>query len=298
MRRTRFIAALLACGCLGAHASAQLLRTDDEIPEQQGVGIADRAGEALPLDAQFVSAQGKPVTLGDYFDGELPVLLVPVYFDCPVLCPMTRQNVLFALNQMDWVAGEDYRVVCYSFDHSEGYRTARATQEATLAGYTKEWSDAERTWAFLTTPEAATAKEVSAALGFYYRYVPEAGEYSHSAGVFICTPDGVVHNSIEGLDFSGEELQSALKAARDGDDRTIIEGIYLWCFPYDPETGKNTPKAWRVMTVGATGGALLLFSTIGVMIWRTGSAAERDRASAIEARSGGNAAGRSEGDTR
>jgi protein SCO1 len=275
---TRPLRAILTCvlsvAC-AVNAPAQLVRSADEVPERQNVGVVDRKGEPLPLDAPFIDAQGREVTLGDYFDGERPVLLLPLYFDCPVLCPTTRINVLQALNGMSWTAGEEYRVVCYSFDHTEGYRTAATMQRRTMAGYTKEFGEAGEAWAFLTTPDAEVAKRVSSAIGFHYRFVPEAGEYSHVAAVFFATPDGVLHNVIEGLDFSGEDLQKALKEARDGEKASVFAAVYTWCFPYDPETGENSPAVWRIMTVGASASAVLLFATIGYLIYRTSRSVER-----------------------
>ncbi len=262
-------------------AGAQVLRQD--IPEAQGIGVVDRIGDAVPQDLVFTGANGNPVELATFFDGERPVLMVPVYFDCPVLCPTTLQRVLKSLNGMSWTAGDDYRVVCYSFDHTEGYRVAQAKQEATLASYAKEWTDAQQTWAFLTTSDAKVSQALSTALGFHYRFVPKAGEYSHVAAVFFLTPDGVVHNSIEGLDFSGDDIQQGLKEARDGEERSIFDAAYLWCFPYNDETGSNTPAMWRLMTVGATAGAILLFGVIGALIITTGRRAEHDRAQRIHA---------------
>ncbi|MEM1423361.1 MAG: hypothetical protein AAGH64_05090 [Planctomycetota bacterium] len=271
-----FVAACSAC----ATAHAQLIRDSDDIPEQRGVGLVDRTGESVPMDATFVGADGQPVELSTLFDGERPVLMVPVYFDCPVLCVQTLQRVLFAINEMDWIAGDDFRVVCYSFDHTEGVGTARAKQRATLDAYSKKWTDAQGTWAFLTSPDVETPKRVSTALGYHYTFMPRAGAYSHAAGVYFLTPDGVIHNFIEGLDFSGEDLEKGLREARDGEKRSIFEAAYLWCFPYNDETGSNTPSVMRLMTVGATGGALVLFGVIGTLLYTTGRRSERERARA------------------
>lgn len=283
-RRTA-LSLVIALFVLASAASAQIVR--ESVPELEGVAIADKVGTTIPLDAPFLNAKGEPVTLGDYFDGERPVLLVPIYFDCPVLCGQTQSRVLQALNQMDWVAGEDFRVVCFSFDHTEGPVKARTTQERRLAGYNKPWTDAGETWAYLTTRSAENAKRVCSEIGFYYRFVPRAGEYSHGAVVYFITPEGVIHNYIEGLDFTGEDLQTGLREARDGEQRSIFQSAFAWCFHYDPESGKVTTRWWRVMSVAASLGALMLFGVIGVLVWRTGRRAERERAQRIADERGG-----------
>ena len=271
------VAALALATAISAHA--QLIR--DDIPEQAGVGMVDRLGNRVPMDLTFVGADGKPVELSAFFNEDVPVLVVPVYFDCPVLCQQSLQRVLFALNEMDWVAGEDFRVVCYSFDHTEGPGTANAKQQATLAAYRKDWAGPQQTWAFLTSPDVEVSKRLSTALGFHYTFQPKAGAYAHVAGVYFLRPDGTIHNSIAGLDFNGQDLQKGLREARDGEQRSIFEAAYLWCFPYDDETGKNTPAVWRLMTIGATGGAVLLFGVIGILLYTTGKRAERERARSI-----------------
>jgi protein SCO1 len=56
------------------------------------VGFDQKLGEAVPLDLAFRDAEGRRVTLGDYFDGR-PVALLLVYYDCPMLCPLTLSGL-------------------------------------------------------------------------------------------------------------------------------------------------------------------------------------------------------------
>ena len=66
-------------------ASAQD-RIEEAPPELEGLGIFERNGDALPLELTFTDSQGAAVKLGDYFQGEKPVILTLVYYDCPMLC--------------------------------------------------------------------------------------------------------------------------------------------------------------------------------------------------------------------
>ena len=53
--------------------------------ELREIGIEQKIGDAVPLDASFTDAAGRPVTLGRLL-GERPVILALVYNRCPMLC--------------------------------------------------------------------------------------------------------------------------------------------------------------------------------------------------------------------
>ncbi|MEO1236870.1 MAG: SCO family protein, partial [Planctomycetota bacterium] len=90
---------------------------------QQG-GVTQRLGAQLPLDTPFVDERGRPVTLGDYFRGDKPVVLEFAYFECPLLCPMMMRGIQDALRGVSasspvggaWIPGEDFDVVTISIN--------------------------------------------------------------------------------------------------------------------------------------------------------------------------------------
>ncbi len=49
------------------------------------IAIDQRIGHQVPADIPFVDETGQAVKLGDYF-GKRPVVLAPVYDECPMLC--------------------------------------------------------------------------------------------------------------------------------------------------------------------------------------------------------------------
>ncbi|MGH9660409.1 MAG: SCO family protein, partial [Bryobacteraceae bacterium] len=65
-------------------------------PGLQGVGIDPKLDGALPLDLAFRDEAGRAVKLGEYFAGR-PVLLVPVYYECPMLCTEILRGVVGSL---------------------------------------------------------------------------------------------------------------------------------------------------------------------------------------------------------
>ena len=75
--RTLVTAAMASCLVAGAgEARAQAWRDQGEgMPntpavELSGVGLVEHLGDALPRDAAFRDTEGKPVKLGEYFDGK------------------------------------------------------------------------------------------------------------------------------------------------------------------------------------------------------------------------------------
>jgi len=236
----------------------------DELEGTRDVGVVDRRGETLPLDAELRTAEGRTVRLGDYFDGDRPVLVVPAYFECPLLCTMVLERVQDGLNGMDWTAGEEFRVVTFSFDHRDTPARARAKRDLYPFGYRELVDDPGEAWAFLTT-DAATAREVCSALGYHYKFLPDVGEYSHVAAVFFVRPDGTVHNFIEGLEYPPRSLTLGLSEASENTVGTVFERIVFSCYRYDPKTGEWKVHPMSVMRIGAGGVAVGLAIVIGAL---------------------------------
>ncbi len=259
-------ATLAAAAIIAPLASAQLVT--GTLKDREGVGIVDRKGESLPLDAELTNAMGKQVRLGDYFDGNRPVLLVPAYLECPLLCTMVIERVQDALNEMKWTAGTEFHVVTYSFDHRDTPTKARVKQESVLLGYDREVEDPDAAWAFLVG-DAETVRSISTALGYHYKYLPESGQFSHNAAIYFIRPDGTIHNFIEGLDYPANQLTLALNEAANGKSATLFDRIVFACYQYDPKTGQYVIQPMTVMRIagGVTGGAVAM--VLGVL-WFSG----------------------------
>jgi len=261
-------AALAVLCALGAFRTASAQLVLDSLKDLEGVGVVDRVGSKLPLDAELTDPMGRKVKLGDYFDGTRPVLLVPAYLDCPLLCTMVMERVQDALNEMTWTAGKEFRVVTYSFDHRDTPTKARIKQESLMLGYDREVKDPQEAWAFLVG-DAVTVRNISTALGYHYKYLPESGEFSHNAAIYFIRPDGTVHNFIEGLEYPADQLTLALSEAASGKVGTVFQRLVFSCYRYDPKTGLYKIHPMTVMRIG--GG--LSAAALGVFLaglWITG----------------------------
>ena len=87
--------------------------------ELENVGITERLNEQVPLDLEFLDESGKIVRIGDYFSGDRPVILNPVYYTCPMLCGLVLNGVIEGMQGMEWTAGNQFEVVTLSIDPTE-----------------------------------------------------------------------------------------------------------------------------------------------------------------------------------
>jgi len=262
-RAVGLVLGLALSGAAGAPALGQVLQ--DELPEaMQGVDVQEKRGHTLPLDLTFTDARGETVLLRDLFDGELPVVLLLGYYDCPLLCDLVFNKTLTAFKELNLTLGKDYRAVTISFDHTNTTAEAAGKQAAMLAGYDGE--ERERPWAFLTA-SAGNARAIADVVGYTYKYLPETGEFSHPAAICIVSPEGVVSNYLYGVEFPERQLRLALLDAADGRIGGVFDKILLFCYHYDPDAGSYAVMGRRVMTIGAILTAVTLGGFLGAMFW-------------------------------
>lgn len=232
----------------------------DVPPQLEEVTFKQRLNEMLPLDASFKDEAGRTVTLGQYF-GRKPVLLAFVYYSCPMLCTQVMNGLSSALKVMPFAAGDDFEVVLISFDSRDTPATAAEKKRAHLAYWSRE-ADAAA-WHLLTGDEATIRRATSAA-GFTYRWDERTGQFAHVSGVLVATPEGRLSRYFYGVEYSPKELRLALVESGEGRIGSAIDELLLYCFHYDPESGRyglmvmNLVRLGGVLTVLFIGGFILL----------------------------------------
>lgn len=218
-----------------------------EKPEAlRGVGVQQKIDAELPLDLNFRDEKGETVRLGQFF-GERPVLLSFVYYECPMLCTLVLNGLTSALNALAFSAGEEFDVVTVSIDPNEGPELAAAKKQAHLDMYRRP--SAAAGWHFLTG-DADSIKTLADSVGFTYRYEPELDEFSHPAAIVVLTPQGHVSRYFLGVEYSARDLRFALVEAAANRIGTVVDQALLFCFRYDPATGKYTPAILNIVRLG------------------------------------------------
>jgi protein SCO1/2 len=225
----------------------------------RNVGIDQKMGAQLPLDLPFTDESGRPVTLRQYFGK--PVILALVYYQCPSLCNMVLNGVLRSVKGLKFTAGDEYEIVAVSFDPHETPELAANKKQTYIKGYNHEGSEAG--WHFLTGPEASS-KSLADAVGFHYAYDAATNQYAHGSAIMLVTPEGKVSRYFYGIDYPARDVRLGLVEASNGHIGTPIDQVMLYCYHYDPATGKYGLIIMNALRIGglATLGSLLTFMIV------------------------------------
>ena len=242
MRAPLLLAAVLALPAAGSAQPAAV-----RPPILRDVGYDQRLGETLPLDITLRDEDGRAVRLRDYF-GARPVVLTLVYYDCPMLCTLTLNSLSSALATLSFDVGREFEVVTVSFDPRE--KPALAT--AKKAGYLKRYGrpGAERGWHFLTGDKEEIAR-LTAAVGFRYQWDEEIKQFAHPSGLVVLSPEGRITRYLYGIEFAPKDLRLGLVEASERKIGTPLDQAMLFCYQYNPATGRYGLLTLRLVRVGA-----------------------------------------------
>jgi len=224
------------------------------------VGFDQKLGAFLPLDAVFADETGATVRLGDYF-GKRPVVLTLVYFDCPMLCTIGLNGLTSALDVLPFEPGREFELVSISFEPKERPAQAAAKKKVQLARYDRPGAAAA--WHFLTG-DRESIDRVTKAVGFRYAWDAETKQYAHPAGTVIATSDGRVSRYLFGIEYAPKDLRLALVESGNGKIGGLVDQALLFCYQYNPHTGRystavmNVVQAAAVLTLLALGGFIFI----------------------------------------
>ena len=140
-----------------------------------GVGIDQRLDQQVSLDLMFQDEAGRSVPLSTFFQRGKPVILVPVYYRCPMLCTQILNGLASSLKAVSLVPGKDFEIVAVSFDPKDTWQIAAAKKQTYLKRYGRV--NTANGWHFLTGDEA-NIKALTDAVGYHYKYDPKTERVS------------------------------------------------------------------------------------------------------------------------
>jgi protein SCO1/2 len=244
---------------------------DARPPILRDVGITQRLGNQLPLDALFLDEAGRPVRLGQYF-GTRPVVLVLAYYNCPMLCTQVFNGLVSALRVLNFDAGKEFEVVAVSFDPRDRPPDAAAKKKAYVDEYGRPGAAAG--WHFLTGG-AGSIERVTTAAGFRYKYDESTGQFAHASAITVATPGGRLSRYFYGIEYAPRDLRLGLIEASGNRIGSPVDQILLYCYHYDPKVGKYGAVVMNMVRLGGVA-AVLILSTFLTIMWRRDFRRDRD----------------------
>lgn len=216
---------------------------DARAPILNEIGWDQHLGQSVPLDALFTDEAGRRVPLRDFLKGR-PVVLALNYFECPMLCTVSLQGLVSAMNVISFDAGRDYDVLTVSFDPKETSAQAAAKKRGYLERYKR--AGADQGWRFLTG-DASSIDALTKAVGFRYAWDEESKQFAHPAGVVVLSPDGRIARYLFGIEYAPRDLRFALVEASEGKIGTPVDAAILYCYKYDPATGRYGAAVMKIL---------------------------------------------------
>jgi protein SCO1/2 len=245
--RSAMLLALTGIGALSA--SAQQVSTPAILNK---VGVTQNLNAQIPPDLVFRDESGRFVRIGDFF-GQKPIVLSLVYFDCPALCTEVLNGQLRTMKAMSLDLGKDFEALTVSFEPKDTAALAKAKRDVYAGQYGRP--GAANHWHFLTG-EQQSIDALTNVAGFQYAYDSSIRQYAHAAAILVLTPEGRIDRYFYGVIYPAGDVRLGLVEASEGKIGTLTDHAMLYCYQYDPMTGKYGVVVMNVLR--AAGGLTVL----------------------------------------
>jgi protein SCO1 len=271
--------ALVALVLASVYATGQPASTfmrDSSQPSSQvnpgdlkNIGIDQRLDQELPLSLQFKDETGKTVRLGDYFKSGRPVIVNLVYYSCPMLCGEELAGLSSALGVIRFTPGNEYEVVTVSIDPNETPELAAEKKKIYIDRMNErlEKKTDGAGWHFLTG-QPAEIQQLADAVGFHYKRDARTGQFIHAAAIMIATPQGKLAQYYYGVEYSPKDLRLGLIEASRNKIGNLVDQVTLYCYHYDPTTGRYGAVVTNILRLGGAATVVLLGGFLIVMYRR------------------------------
>ena len=222
--------------------------TENGLPQAlREVKIEQRLNEQLPLDLQFKDETGRTVELREYFNKSKPVILSLVFYKCPMLCNQILSGLTAGLRAQSFDVGREFEVLTVSFDPRETPELAAEKKQSYLERYNR--AGAEKGWHFLTGDQENITR-LTEAVGFHYNYDEKTNQFAHASGIMLLTPEGRLSRYFYGIEYNPRDLRFGLIEASNNRIGSMADQLLLYCYHYDPATGRYGPVVMNIMRLG------------------------------------------------
>ena len=231
----------------------------------QKTGIEQKLGEQMPLDAVLKNDDGQEVKFGSLLNGR-PAVIAFVYYECPMLCNEVLNGLTGTLKGISFDAGKDYDVIAISFDVRENEKPGLAKNKK--AAYMERYGrpGTENGWHFMTGSQESIDALTKAA-GFNYVWDDKSNQFAHAGGIMVVTPEGKLSRYFYGIDYAPGDLKFGLMDSAENKVGNPAERLLLYCFHYDPASGKYGLAILNVIRLGGIA-TILGMGLMGFVFWR------------------------------
>ena len=225
------------------------------------VALEQKLDQQLPLDLVFRDESGQQVKLGQYF-GQKPVVLAFVYYDCPMLCTQVLNGMVTSFRVLPFQMGKEFEVVTVSFDPRETSELATSKKNVYVNYLPERMRPAAASgWHFLTG-DAENIAKLTDAVGFRYHYDEETQQFAHASGIMLATAQGKLARYFYGVEYPPRDLRLGLIETSANKIGSPVDQLLLYCYHYDPSTGKYGAAVMRIMRIAGVITVLMIVAML------------------------------------
>ncbi len=218
------------------------------------VGIEEKLGQTVPLDAEFYDEAGNLVSLRSLINK--PTILTLVYFRCPGICTPLLNDLSKCVGKVDLPLGKDYQILTVSFDPREKPEMAVDKKENYLTAADRPIDSLA--WRFLTG-DSVNIHRLTDSVGFYFMPSPD-GNWVHPTALIFLSSQGKITRYINGAQYLPFDIKMGVIEASSGKVGSPISRLLQMCYSYDPEGHRYTVNIVRI-------GGVLIVGFVGVFVF-------------------------------
>jgi protein SCO1/2 len=191
-----------------------------------------------------------------------------------MLCTQVLNGAVSAFKVLKFNIGDEFEVVTVSFNPKETPAMAAAKKSTYLAKYGRPAG--ARGWHFLTGEQPAI-DAVASSVGFRYVFDRASQQYVHASALMVITPQGRVSKYFYGIDYPPKDIRLGLIEASGGKIGSPVDEVLLYCFHYDPHSGKYSMVVMNVLRLAGGLTVALIVGAI-MMMWSLDRRKSKDAA--------------------
>jgi len=117
------------------------------------------------------------------------------------------------------------------------------------------------------TGDQASVDAITKAVGFNYQWDEKSNQFAHASAIMVVTPDGKLSRYFYGIDYSPKDVKFGLMESDDKKIGAVADQLLLYCYHYDPSTGKYGFQVLSAMRLAAIA-TILGMGAMGFVFWR------------------------------